>query len=164
MATIIANDAPSGTPVISISNPVVDASSGEANFAITLNQPSASTVTVKYTTVPGTAGTSDFTAVSGTLAFLPGQTAQTISVPLTDTKLPVGDQTFTLALSSPVGATLPDPQGTATIVAHGQTAVTTPSISVGNVVAGASDGYAEFVVRLNASSNNIVSVSERDRA
>jgi hypothetical protein len=159
LATIIANDAPNGTPMISISNPVVDASGGEANFAITLNKPSTKVITVKYATKPGTAGSGDFTAVSGTLTFAPGQTAQTISVPLTDTTLPVGDQSFTLALSSPVGATLPVPQGTATIVAHGQTPVATPVISDHSVSVSQSAGFAEFVVRLNAPSNNIVSVS-----
>ena len=55
MATIIDNDAPSGTPVISIGNRVVDNSSGEVTFAVTLNRPSTGVVTVKYTTSPGTA-------------------------------------------------------------------------------------------------------------
>ena len=65
--------------------------------------------TVDYTTSDGTAiaGT-DYTATSGSLAFSPGQTSQTIDVPILG---PIGDadNTFYLSLSDPSGATLGSP-------------------------------------------------------
>ena len=162
LATIIDNDAPSGTPVMAIGDRMVDESAGEVTFAVTLDRPSSGTVTVNYATVAGTAGTADYTPVSGTLAFAPGETAKTVSVPITNDTLAEGDERFDLVLSSPVGATLPNPRGTATIAANDQTAVATPVISTGNVIVGESDGFAEFTVRLSAPSTNIVSVSYSD--
>src|SRR6516162_8800358 len=162
LATIIDNDAPSGTPVMAIGDRMVDESAGEVTFAVTLDRPSSGTVTVNYATAAGTAGTADYTPVSGTLAFAPGETVKTVSVPIANDTLAEGDERFDLVLSSPVGATLPDPRGTATIAANDQTAVATPVISVGNLLVGESDGFAEFTVRLSAPSTNIVSVSYSD--
>src|SRR6516165_8063676 len=162
LATIIDNDAPSGTPVMAIGDRMVDESAGEVTFAVTLDRPSSGTVTVNYATVARTAGTADYTPVSGTLAFAPGETAKTVSVPITNDTLAEGDERFDLVLSSPVGATLPNPRGTATIAANDQTAVATPVISTGNVIVGESDGFAEFTVRLSAPSTSIVTVSYND--
>jgi len=46
VATIIDNDGPSGTPVISIGDRVVDESAGVVTFAVTLDRPSVGTVNV----------------------------------------------------------------------------------------------------------------------
>jgi hypothetical protein len=54
-ATIIDNDAPSGTPQVSISDLVVDEAAGTANFVITFDRPSASVVSINYATQNGTA-------------------------------------------------------------------------------------------------------------
>src|SRR5437660_2155631 len=52
-----------------------------ATFHVTLDAPSDKTVSMHYTTVDGTAKAGiDYTAVSGTLNFLPGVTMQTITV------------------------------------------------------------------------------------
>lgn len=89
-----------------------------ANFAVTEGSPGVLTVTrtgsnsngnvsVDYVTTSGSAiaGT-NFTAVSGTLTFLSGETSRTISVPtLNDNKLDLF-LTATVTLSNPVGATL----------------------------------------------------------
>ncbi len=162
MATIVDNDATSGTPVIAIDDPVVNESSRVATFAVSLDRPSTGTVTVNYATAAGTAGAADFTAVTGTLAFAPGETVKTVTVPLTDDTLAEGDERFDLVLSAPVGATLPDPRGTALIAASDQPVAATPGISVVPVVAGEADGFAEFVVRLSAPSASAVSVSYND--
>ena len=53
MATIIDNNSPSGKPVISIGNRVVDESSGEVRFAVTLNRPSTGVVTGEVHDVAG---------------------------------------------------------------------------------------------------------------
>ena len=52
------------------------------------------------------------------------------------TRWPRGDETFSLVLSTPIGATLPAPQATATIVANDQPAQATPVISVADLVVG----------------------------
>ena len=62
-------------------------------------------------------------------------------------------------LSSPSRASLPDPVGTATIWASDQPTMSTPVISVDNIVVGEQDGFAEFVVRLSALSAASVSVN-----
>ena len=74
-------------------------------FVVTLSHPSDQTVTVDYTTVPGTAqaGT-DFTPVSGTLTFEPGDTSQSITVSVLVDTVDEPLQQFSVKLSNPVNA------------------------------------------------------------
>jgi len=97
---------------LSINNvSVVKPASGKVNatFTVTLSSPATSAVTVKYATVAGTntlAGR-DFTNVSGTLVFSPGQTSKTIVVPVLGNATPVTSaETFSVFLSSPSSGTL----------------------------------------------------------
>src|ERR1700730_15921 len=159
LATIIDNDAASGTPVMAISDPVVDEKIGEAHFTVTLDRPSTGVVSVNYATQAGTADAADFAAIAGILSFAPGETAKTVSVTIADDSVAEGNEQFDLVLSSPSGASRPDPVGTATIWASDQPTVSTPVISVADVVVGEGDGFAEFVVRLNAPSAASVSVN-----
>ena len=80
--------------------------SGTANlgFAVTLSAPSTSAVTVGYSTANGTAlaGT-DYQSTSGTLTFAPGQTSETISVPVLGGVVGTSSKTFSVTLSNPVG-------------------------------------------------------------
>jgi hypothetical protein len=69
LATIIDNDAASGTPVMAVSGPVVDETAGEAHFTITLDRPSTGIVSVNYATQAGTADAADFSATAGILSF-----------------------------------------------------------------------------------------------
>ena len=161
VATIIDNDGPSGTPVMSIGDRVVDEFAGVVTFAVTLDRPSVGTVNVNYATAPGTAGTTDYGTTSGALTFAPGEMVKTVSVPIVNDAVAEGDEKFDLVLSSPVGATLPDPRGTALIEANDQTPVATPVISVDKVMVGENAGFVDFVVRLNAPSNS-VTVSYKD--
>ena len=56
-------------------------------------------------------------ALSGTLSFAPGETEQVITIDLLDDLVYEADETFTLTLSDPVGATLGSPfQTTFTIL------------------------------------------------
>ncbi len=115
-ATIIDNDAQSGTPLVSISDLVVDEAAGTANFVVTFNRPSASVVSIDYATQNGTAlAGQDYVAQSGTLNFAPGETAKTVKVLVVDDTIHEGPETFSLKLSNLVGATTLDPVGTATI-------------------------------------------------
>jgi len=64
--------------------------------------------TVNYATSNGSATSgADYTATSGTLNFIAGQTTATFNVPILDDNLVEGNETFNVALSSPSpGATL----------------------------------------------------------
>ena len=88
------------------SNFLVGEQSGEALITAQLDAPSSSVVHVNYTTSNGTAvaGT-NYTGVSGSLTFTPGQLNATFAVPILDTEDP-DDESLNLALSSPRNATL----------------------------------------------------------
>jgi hypothetical protein len=117
--TITNDDA---VPTLSIND--VSATEGNAGtktftFSVTLSATSGSQVSVDFTTADGTAlNPSDYLLASGTLVLDPGQTTGTIDVTVNGDKLVEGhkDETFTLKLSNPVGATLSDAQGLGTIL------------------------------------------------
>jgi Ca2+-binding RTX toxin-like protein len=158
-ATIIDNDAPPGTPVVSVSDLVVDEQSGTVSFAITLDRPSTGVVSMNYGTVNGTAvAGADYVATSGSISFAPGETAKTVTVSLVNNAAAELDESFSLQLSALVGATTLDPTGTAVIAANDAPAAATPFITVENVTVGEQDTYATFVVRLSAPSTQTVTV------
>ena len=59
---------------------------------------------------------SDYTSVSGTLAFAPGEWQKTIWVPTLDDAVGELTETFTVNLSNVIGATIADNQGVGTII------------------------------------------------
>jgi hypothetical protein len=159
-ATIIDNDAPTGTPVVSINDFVVDEATREASFFITLNRPSAGVVSMNYATANGSAlAGSDYVATSGTLSFAPGEVAKTVKVTLTNDSLPELSEAFNLVLSSLVGATALDAVGTAIIHENDAPQVSNSKVSVDDVVVGESEVYADFRVRLDAPNTGTVTVS-----
>lgn len=94
--------------------PQVDFSSAEYSVAengstavitVTLDSMSASEVSVDFETLFGTAGSGDFTPISGTLTFAPGETAATFTVTILNDGLDEADETIILHLSNPVNAT-----------------------------------------------------------
>src|SRR5262249_36515762 len=74
-------------------------------------------VTVQYATADGSATVADgdYTPVSGTLTFAPGQTQQTVTVLVKGDAVAEPDETFFVNLSSPTNAVLGTSQGTGTI-------------------------------------------------
>jgi hypothetical protein len=124
-------------------------------------QTSTSTVTVNYTTANGSAvsGT-DYSATSGQLTFGPGQTEQTISVPITDRMSSAPSRSFTVVLSSPSNANIVQSTATVTIGASGGTAQSSPYIyAPPHTVIGEADGWVDLPVTLGAPSTNQVSVN-----
>ncbi len=88
-----------------------------ARFVITLAEPSTEPVTVDYATSDGTATAgSDYLGASGSVTFEPGETSKTVAVVVTGDTVAEGDETFTVALSNPSGATIDDGSATGTIV------------------------------------------------
>jgi len=104
----IMNDDP--VPQISISDvTVAEGNTGTVNatFAVTLTNPSSSTITVNYGTADGTALAGiDYNALSGTLTYTPGQTSKTVAVQVRGDTLDEPNETFTINLSAPVNATI----------------------------------------------------------
>ena len=115
----------SNSPSATIQGPaalsVADANADEnsdatLDFAVRLNRASTLTVTVDYATSNGTATAgSDYTATSGTLTFVPGDIAKTVSVPIVDDAHNEGEETLMLTLSNPSRAYLADGTATGTI-------------------------------------------------
>ena len=110
------------SPVLSASDTLVFESPAPGNVLVPVRlsppNPSA-TVTVNWTTAagltnPATAGT-DFTTSSGTLTFAPGETQQTISVPILVDGSLEGDETFRVQLSGVANAEIPVPDIVVTI-------------------------------------------------
>jgi hypothetical protein len=112
--TVLDND-----PQVSLSVDDVSASEGSqsAVFTLSLSRESGKVVTVAYATGDGSAAApDDYASRSGTIIFLAGETSKTVPVGVVNDALVEPDETFTLALSSAVNATLSDGQGVATIV------------------------------------------------
>jgi hypothetical protein len=154
-------DAPAPGPGITVTDATaVEGDGVVAEFTVSLSEESTETIEVSYTTVDGTAlAGADYTAVSGTLTFLAGETTQTIAVPiLNDTDLE-GPETFTLELTGIVSgnATIADASGTGTIE---DAPAPGPGITVTDATAVEGDGVvAEFIVSLSEESTETIEVS-----
>jgi uncharacterized repeat protein (TIGR01451 family) len=116
-ATIIDDDP---MPAVSVGDiAVLEGQGGTTNavFPITLSQPSGRLVSVTCTTSNGTAqASSDFTALTRTLTFAPGQTATNFTVSVSGDTINEPDETFLVQLSSPVNAVLGRATGVGTIL------------------------------------------------
>mgnify|MGYP002381892220 CR=1 FL=1 len=159
--TAIATPVPPSVSITDVA--VAEGNSGttSANFAVSLSKSSTTPVTVGYATADGTAtaGT-DYTPTSGTLTFAPGVTTQTIAVNILGDTTVEPNETFTLTLSNPTGATLARTTATATIT-NDDVAVAAPSVSITDVaVAEGNSGTtsANFAVTLSKSSTTPVTV------
>ena len=87
------------------------------SFAVTLDRLAPTTVTVNYATANGTATAgSDYTAVSGTLRYAPGETSKKVTVAVLDDAHDEGEETLTLRFSNASGARIADAEATGTIV------------------------------------------------
>ncbi len=88
-----------------------------AVFTVTLSPASGQQVTVAYETVANTAvSPDDYTATSGTLTFVPGDTAETIEVAITTDSSDEADETFLVQLSSASNADILDDTAVGTII------------------------------------------------
>ena len=72
------------------------------NFTVSLAGASSLPVTVDYATSNGTAGApNDFTSVSGTLTFAPGESSKTVAVSILGDSIVENNETFALTLTNP---------------------------------------------------------------
>ena len=155
--TTILND---DQPTLSIAAASVAEGSGGAmaSFAVTLSAPATQTVSASFATTGGTATSGvDFQVVSSTVTLPAGTTSATITVPVSDDLLDEVDETFTVTLSSPIGATLGAAVATGTIVDNDPSPVV--SIAAATVTESNATQNATFIVSLSTASGRTVAVS-----
>jgi Ca2+-binding RTX toxin-like protein len=158
IGTITDND---GVPTLSIADiQPLEGDNGSLNaiFTVTLSNPSHETITVNYATIDGTAKVSanDYQQVSGTLTFTPGQTTQTILVPIIGDQLTEPNETFKIGLSALTNATFANDSATATI--RDNDAALTASVTDIEVLEG-DNGIVNAIFTVNLSRSHSQSVT-----
>ena len=110
----ILDDEPVPTVALTSDTATASEADGTVTFTATLSSASAGTVTVDYASSDGTAtADEDYTPISGTLTFDPGQMSKTFEVTLLDDALDEADETAVVTLSNPVAADLGTPASAA---------------------------------------------------
>lgn len=114
-----AEPARAATPTVSIGSGSIvegDLVRRYIKFTVSLSEPSASTVTVPYSTADASASAGpDYKAKTGTLVFKPGAIVKYTAVTVwTDVQVE-GDESFTITLGTPVNANPGNSVGTGTI-------------------------------------------------
>ena len=92
-----------------------DAGTTIASFPVTLSAPSGKPISVDHASADGTATAGDYTGVSGSLSFAPGETAKTIDVVIQGDTTYENDETFGVSLANFVNATPGTVSATGTI-------------------------------------------------
>ena len=111
--TIADNDA---IPQVSINDvTITEGNSGtrNANFIVSLSNPSSQTISVNYQTVDDEATTAnnDYVATTGTITFTPGQTTKTLPITVNGDTIGEANEAFTVLLTNAVNATLAKDEG-----------------------------------------------------
>ncbi|MBL6082193.1 family 16 glycosylhydrolase [Belnapia sp. T18] len=153
--TIVNDDA---APVVVPGMSVSDFTAAEGSkllFTVSMDKPTTATVTVNYSTVTGTASASDFTGVSNSLTFAPGETSKMVEVLTATDSLAESNETMTLNLSNPIGATLVDGSGTGTIT--NVAPVSLPGLRVSDVSVN-EGGILNFTVSLSKAATTSATV------
>ena len=155
--TIADDDEPPG---LSINDALAVREGETAEFVVRLSAASDKLVTVAYETRDGTAAAgSDYTSTSGTLRFAAGETNKTIAVPTLEDATAEETEGFTVQLRDPSGATVADGTATGTIADDNEP----PGLSINDALAVREGETAEFVVRLSAASDKLVTVAYETR-
>lgn len=145
-ATLIDDDGPIS---LSVSDQVItegDTATTDAVFTVSLSNPTTRVVTATYQTQDSTAtvADSDYTAVSGSLRFAPGEVTKTIAVPVVGDRTYEGTDVALLRLSTVIGASGADVWGALAIV-NDDPIVRSPIISSGPAAASPSSA-ASFAI------------------
>ena len=114
--TIIDNEGGASLSINNVTQPEGNGSN-QMVFTVSLNNASAQTVTVSYSTSDGTAtAPSDYTALPlQTLTFSPGETSKQVIVSINGDSDVEPDESFFVILSSATNATISDGQGVGTL-------------------------------------------------
>jgi VCBS repeat-containing protein len=136
-----------------------DAGNAYAVFTVGLTNPSTRALSVDYASADDTAAAGDdYSAVSGTLSFNPGQTAtQKIVVPVLGDTLAEQNESFVVSLLNAINAGIADGQGVGTIVNDEGPRLTIGDVSV--IEGNAGTANAVFTVSLLEASGQTVTVN-----
>jgi hypothetical protein len=133
-ATITILDEPAGTIAFASADVSAFEDDGAVTVPVRRSGGSEGTSTVDFTTENGTAiAGQDYTAVSGTLTFSPGQTTQTISVPILQDQVNDFNETFSVNLSNPQNVVVGS-EGTAARDLTAKAALGDPSTAVVTII------------------------------
>ena len=154
--TVIDTDPP---PTLMAFAPPVAEGDGEIRLVVSFDELPPrrdERVTVDYSILPGTATEGvDYTAVSGTLTFKPGQEPLYITVPVTQDSLPEPDETFFLVLSNARNARLPSRERSTTVTIRDDE----PHVSVAPAAEEVTEGEtASFFINRNGDTTEELSV------
>lgn len=107
-------------PQVNVSNAsVIEGQSGTATmtFTISLTNPAESvSIDVTYATAHSTATAGDYTSLTGSVTFAPGQTSKSVNVTVLSDLVSEFDEVFFLKLTGGEGANISDDTGTGTII------------------------------------------------
>ena len=155
--TIEDNDEP---PVLSIADKSELENVGTMTFRVQLNVPSSREVTVRYTTLDGTAIlTDDYETAVGLLKFSPGDTEKEIEVTIIEDELDEEDEDFTVRLNLPTNATLSGDGETLLATGTIKDNDDPPSLSITDASIEEADVSMVFIVELSAASAKTVMVN-----
>ncbi|WP_414590445.1 DUF4347 domain-containing protein [Anabaena sp. CCY 9614] len=145
-------------PSIRIINRSINEANGVINFNVSLSNSSSEVTTVEYYTSDNTAiAGSDYVAVSGTLTFAPGDSNQTISVPIINDLIAEDTETFFINISNPTNATIATSQATVTINDNDTAGFTvTPNKGLVTTEDG---GTADFTIQLTSQPTSDVTLN-----
>ena len=155
----IVNTTPSpGQLSFATTNFVVNEGDGTAFLTVLRTNGSSGSVSVTYSTVPGTAQPGlNYTTVSGPLTFGNGEISKNIMVPLVDNNVVQGPVSLSVVLSNPTGnATLIAP--TNTILTINDNDVGIAFVNATNYVSETNSSGTIFVQRIGAT-NNVISAN-----
>lgn len=164
---VVGEDPGPVVPTLSVADATVsegNSGSHELAFTVTLSAAAAGPVTVDYATANGTAvASTDYAALAGTLTFAAGETSKVVRVQVSGDTAVEGNETLTLNLSSPNGATIADGAALGTITNDDAAPPPAPTISIGDASfaegSAAAPGQATFTVTLSAASASAVTVN-----
>ncbi len=136
-------------PALSIADlSVTEGNGGHSHFMfmVTLDKAADGPVTVAYSTANGTATAgADYVASSGTVTFAAGETSKMVHVDIKGDVLAEGNETFTVNLSSPTGATIADGTAIGTII-DDDGAPVLPALSIADLAVAEGNGeHAHFM-------------------
>ncbi|MGK2857350.1 MAG: beta strand repeat-containing protein, partial [Thermoanaerobaculia bacterium] len=118
LGTITNDDPVPSLSIDDVSQFELNAGTSNFTFTVSLSNPSSSAIMVDFATMNGSATTADadYVANSNSLSFAPGVLTQNVVVVVNGDATPEANETFTVVLSSPAGASILDDSGTGTIV------------------------------------------------
>ena len=151
--TIVGGESQSNTGTLALSSASysVSQSTGSATISVQRSGGSSGAASVDYATSDGTAAAGDYTAASGTLTWLDGDSSpKTFNVPISSATPFSGSKNFSVALSMASGSTLGSP-ATATVTITGSTQPSAGTIALSSTTYAVTQGTAAVNIMVSRS-------------